>query len=189
MSQTTKINTAERKRSAKHSPAREMLHVVQELEAVANMKKDPGEYGDHRLYQFVSKVVEMLHDKFQCKVSAYIYGKKYVDGLNLAWIQVKRRRFYILASFGKSTSVEARLKAHDKMMTLADKVIPRLRKDEKCIVPEGGRIIGRNLDVEGAFFQVKVEQAAAVIEERLKPLARSKPAEPKERKRHGRRNS
>jgi hypothetical protein len=154
------------------------------------MKKDPGEYGDHRLFRFAREIMNALHDNLKCKVSTYIYGRNYTDGLNLAWVQVKRRRFYILASFNKSTSVEARLKAHYKMMSLADKVVQRLRENEKCRVPEGQRMIAHNPDpdTEGAFFQVKVEQAVAIIEECLKHLAKQ-PNEPKERKRHGRRTT
>lgn len=187
MSQTTKTNTAERKRSARCTPTRDDDNTVQELEAVSAMKKDPGAYGDYRLYGFIRKVMAELHANLRCKVSARIYGTNYTDGLNLAWVQVKRRRFYILASFNKSTSVEARLKAHDKMMSMADKVVQRLRKGEKCRVPEGQRMIAHNpdSDTEGAFFQVKVEQTVAIIEECLKPLARQSD-KPKERKRHGR---
>lgn len=188
MSQSTKTNTAERKRSAQRDPVREMSHVVQEPEAVTNMKKNPGEYGDHRLYRFIRETMDALHANLRCKVSAYIYGRNYTDGLNLAFIQVKRRRFYILASFNKSTSGEERLKVYDKMRARADKVIPRLREEEKCRVPEGHRILALNPGIEGALYRVKVDQAVAAIEERLKYLAKQ-PNKPKERKRHGRRDT
>ena len=166
-----------------------------EAEAIANMKRYPGEYGDHRVYKFLRDIVCTLHQRHNVKVSMFIYGKDYVNGLNLAWVQIKRRRFYILLEFVRHKSGELRgpknLQSYSLAKHQANAVVLDLRKKEGCRIPEGGRMFVINPN-NPKDRKNKVDSAVAIIEEHLADLDKRpnvSSVDRKERKRHGRRTT